>query len=230
MKIFALIGARNGSSLKDKNIKLYKGKPLLIHSIEHAEASKYISEVYVSTNSRNYARIVDKYTDAKIIMRPIEISGDYSTDYEYFKHFLDQLEEESIPDLIVELRPTYPNRDVNIIDKAIHYFMENSLNYDSLRSVIPLDKSAFKMYTISLDKQLEPFTNNNIKINEPYNQARQLLPKTYLHNGYIDIIKPSTIYELESISGSKILPFIMNENEDNDIDTINDWNKSLNKN
>ena len=230
MKIFALIGARNGSSLKDKNIKLYKGKPLLIHSIEHAEASKYISEVYVSTNSRNYARIVDKYTDAKIIMRPIEISGDYSTDYEYFKHFLDQLEEESIPDLIVQLRPTYPNRDVTIIDKAIHYFMENSLNYDSLRSVIPLDKSAFKMYTISLDKQLEPFTNNNIKINEPYNQARQLLPKTYLHNGYIDIIKPSTIYELESISGSKILPFIMNENEDDDIDTINDWNKSLTKN
>jgi N-acylneuraminate cytidylyltransferase len=230
MKIVALIGARSGSSLKDKNIKTYNGKPLLIHSIEQAEASKYISEVYVSTNSKNYARIVEKYTDAKIIIRPIELSGDYSTDYEYFKHFLDQYKEDSIPDLIVQLRPTYPNRNVDIIDKAIHFFMENSLNFDSLRSVIPIDKSAFKMYTISLEKHLEPFTNNNIKIIEPFNQARQLLPKTYLHNGYIDIIKTSTIMELESISGNKILPFIMSENEDDDIDTINDWNKSLTKN
>ena len=227
MKIIALIGARSGSSLKDKNIKTYNGKPLLIHSIEQAEESKLISEVYVSTNSKNYARIVEKYTDANIVIRPIEISGDYSTDYEYFKHFIDQLKKDSIPDLIVQLRPTYPNRDVNIIDKAIHYFMENSLNFDSLRSVIPLDKSAFKMYTISLDKQLEPFTNNNIKVSEPFNQARQLLPRTYLHNGYIDIIKTSTIIELESISGNKILPFIMSESDEDDIDTIDDWNKSL---
>ena len=36
--------------------------------------------------------------------------------------------------------------------------------------------------------------------------------------------------DLESISGNKILPFIMSENEDDDIDTINDWNKSLTKN
>ena len=230
MKIIALIGARSGSSLKDKNIKTYNGKPLLIHSIEQAEESKLISEVYVSTNSKNYASIVEKYTDANKIIRPNELRGDNSTDYEYFKHFIDQLEENSIPDLIVQLRPTYPNRDVNIIDKAIHYFMENSLNFDSLRSVIPLEKSAFKMYTISLEKELEPFTNNNIKINEPFNQARQLLPKTYLHNGYIDIIKTSTIIKLESISGNKILPFIMDVNDEDDIDTIDDWNKSLIKN
>jgi len=229
MKIVALIGARSGSSLKDKNIKEYNGKPLLIHSIEQAESSKYISQVYVSTDSKNYARIVDKYTDAKIIMRPIELSGEFSNDYEYFKHFLDQLEEKDCPDIIVQLRPTYPNRNITIIDEAIHYFMENSLNYDSLRSVIPLDKSAFKMYSISLEKQLEPFTNNNIKLNEPFNQARQLLPKTYLHNGYIDIVKTSTIIELESISGNKILPYIMDYKEDDDIDTINDWNKSLSK-
>ena len=96
MKIVALIGARSGSSLKDKNIKTYNGKPLLIHSIEQAEESKLISEVYVSTNSKNYASIVEKYTDANIIIRPIEISGDYSTDYEYFKHFIKNYEERTL--------------------------------------------------------------------------------------------------------------------------------------
>lgn len=229
MKIVALIGARSGSSLKDKNIKLYKGQPLLLHSVFQAEKSKLIEDVYVSTDSKNYARIVDKYSDAKIIMRPIEISGDFSSDYEYIKHFLDSLGENERPDIIVQLRPTYPNRKIENIDNAIQYFMENSSNYDSLRSVIPLDKSGFKMYTINQDNSLEAFQNKNIQLIEPYNQARQLLPQTYLHNGYIDIIKTTTIYELESVSGNKILPYIMNNNEDNDIDTIDDWNKSLKK-
>ena len=83
------------------------------------------------------------------------------------------------------------------------------------------------MYTISLDKQLEPFTNNNIKINEPYNQARQLLPKTYLHNGYIDILKPELI-DRGMISGENIYPYIMDKNDTIDIDTIDDWNNYLN--
>ena len=225
MKVVALIGARSGSSFKDKNIKNYNGKPLIIHSINQAEQSQIISDVYVSTDSKNYARIVDKYTDVKIIMRPIELSGDYSTDYEYFKHFLDNIKEK--PDLIVQLRPTYPNRDVKVIDNAINWFMKNSNNFDSCRSVIKLDKSAYKMYNINNINCLEPFKNVCINIDEPHNQARQLLPITYLHNGYIDIIKTSTILELKSISGKKILPFIMNENEDDDIDSYDDWNRSL---
>lgn len=229
MKVIAIIGARSGSSLRDKNIKLYKGQPLLLHSVFQAEKSKLIEDIYVSTDSKNYARIVDKYSDAKIIMRPIEISGEFSSDYEYIKHFLDSLEESNRPDIIVQLRPTYPNRKIETIDNAIQYFIENSSNYDSLRSVIPLDKSGFKMYTINQDNSLEAFQNKNIQLIEPYNQARQLLPQTYLHNGYIDIIKTSTIYDLESVSGNKILPYIMNNNEDNDIDTIDDWNKSLKK-
>jgi CMP-N,N'-diacetyllegionaminic acid synthase len=229
MKVVALIGARSGSSLKDKNIKLYKGQPLLLHSIFQAEKSKLIEDIYVSTDSKNYARIVDKYSDAKIIMRPIEISGEFSSDYEYIKHFLDSFNENERPDIIVQLRPTYPNRKIETIDNAIQYFMENSSNYDSLRSVIPIDKSGFKMYTINQDVSLCAFENKNIQLIEPYNQARQLLPQTYLHNGYIDIIKSSTIYKLEIVSGNKILPYIMNCNDDDDIDTIDDWNKSLKK-
>lgn len=229
MKIVALIGARSGSTLTDKNIKDYNGQPLIIHSINQAEKSMYIKDVYVSTDSKIYAKIVNKYTDAKIIMRPMEISCDYSTDYEYFKHFLETIDKNDIPDIIVQLRPTYPNRKIHVIDEAIKYFIDNFNNYDSLRSIIPLDKSAFKMYNIDEENILQPFTNKCIKINEPNNQARQLLPQTYLHNGYIDIIKTTTINELESISGNKILPFIMNENNDDDIDTINDWNKSISK-
>jgi hypothetical protein len=75
------------------------------------------------------------------------------------------------------------------------------------------------------------YVNSNIIIDnqnivEPYNQCRQLLPQTYLHNGYIDILKTSLIND-EKISGNKILPYIMNKNDTIDIDTLDDWNKYL---
>jgi CMP-N-acetylneuraminic acid synthetase len=79
--------------------------------------------------------------------------------------------------------------------------------------------------TVDLDNKLTPLfkTLNNMK--EPYNQCRQMLPQTYLHNGYIDILKTS-ILEQNTISGSKIYPYIMNDNCVMDIDTNKDFVKA----
>ena len=92
-----------------------------------------------------------------------------------------------MPDFIVQLRPTYPTRKVEILDKTIELFIENRDKYDSLRTIIPFDKSPFKMYRI-IDKDLVPLFKEVNGIEEPYNQCRQNLPNTYLHNGYIDIL------------------------------------------
>ena len=52
--ILALIPARSGSnSIKNKNIKIYKGKPLLAHSILIAKRSSFIDKIIVSTDSKN---------------------------------------------------------------------------------------------------------------------------------------------------------------------------------
>lgn len=227
MYIIALIPARSGSkSLPHKNIKLYKDKPLIAHSIEQALQSKFINDVFVSTDSEQYSIISKKYGAKVPFLRPIEISGDNSTDFEFINHFLENIDKK--PDIIVQLRPTFPNRKIEEIDKAIDSYLENMNNYDSLRSVIPLDKSAFKMYSI-MNHTLVPFSNISVEEDEPYNCGRQLLGTTYLHNGYIDIMKKETILNKKSVSGSIILPFVMNENENDDIDTIDDWNKSLEK-
>ena len=39
-----------------------------------------------------------------------------------------------------------------------------------------------------------PVYNSGKGIQEPFNQCRQGLPNTYLHNGYMDIVKADTIY------------------------------------
>ena len=54
--------------------------------------------------------------------------------------------------------------------------------------------------------------------------GRQYLPKTYLHNGYVDIIK-SELIKKGSLSG-KIMAYVMDTDENIDIDSYEDWEKA----
>jgi len=224
MNIIALIPARSGSKgIPDKNIKLYKGEPLLSHSIKVAHQSKYIKDVYVSTDSVIYQEIALKYNAKITPLRPDEISTDLSPDLDTFKFCIDNIN--PIPDIIVHLRPTYPNRNVKLLDDCIEQFLKHYTLYNSLRTVVPIKKSPIKMYYIE-DNNLIPYFKEFQKFkygDEPYNQARQNFPDTYLHNGCIDIVKTSTILDNNLLSGNSILPYIMDENECNDIDDIEDF-------
>lgn len=228
MKILCLIPARSGSkSLPHKNIKMVNGKPLLAYSIEQAKNSKYKMRIIVSTDSREYANIANKYCAETPFLRPDEISQDDSTDYQFIKHAIDWLKENENynPDIILQLRPTQPARKVSDIDKCLDIFIENYDNIDSLRTVIEVEKTPYKMYTINENKLIPMFDKYNDNI-EPYNMGRQYLPKTYLHNGYIDILKPYLL-EKGMISGQNIYPYVMNKDDTIDIDTIEDFNSYI---
>jgi CMP-N-acetylneuraminic acid synthetase len=227
IRILCIIPARSGSKgLPHKNIKDYRGKPLLVWSIEQAQLCRYDMKIVVSTDSKEYADIAMKYGAEAPFLRPSEISGDLSTDYECMKHSVEWLKQNQqyYPDIVLQLRPTSPLRNVEDINNAIGLFLENRENYDSLRSVIEFEKSPYKMYNVK-ENTLMPLFKKVNDIDEPYNQCRQILPKCYLHNGYIDIFNTS-ILERETISGEKIYPYVMNKEEDLDIDTNDDLEKA----
>jgi CMP-N,N'-diacetyllegionaminic acid synthase len=232
MKVTAIIPARGGSKgIPGKNIKLLNNKPLIAYSIEQAYNSKYINEIIVTTDDEKIAEVAKEYGAKIPYLRPKEISGDLATDYEFIKYHLEWCKQNNkdLPDLIVQLRPTYPLRKVEILDECIEIMM-NSIQampyYDSLRTIIPNEKTPYKMYTLSDNKNfLLPLFDEVNDIKEPYNQPRQILPKTYLHNGYIDIIKVKSFIELDSITGNKIFPYILPKEEIFDIDTMEDWEK-----
>ena len=70
-KIIVIIPARSGSkSIKDKNIILYKGKPLISYSIQIALKSKLVNRVIVSTDSKKYANISKKFGAEVPFLRP----------------------------------------------------------------------------------------------------------------------------------------------------------------
>ena len=219
--ILALIPARGGSkSIPKKNIYNILGKPLIAWSILQAKSSKNISRVIVSTDNDEIAEVAVKYGAEVPFMRPQEFADDTSTDLDVFKHALDWLNknENYVPDLMVHLRPTGPARYVDLIDKAIDEMMKNKL-HDSLRSVSLSSQTPFKMWFLNENK-LESI-GELLGVKRSHSMPRQILKKAYWQNGYVDIIKPSTISKMNSMTGSKILPFII-EHDVHDIDYEDD--------
>ena len=220
--VVALIPARGGSKgIPRKNLHPLRGKPLIVHSIEQALESKLIKRVIVSTDDPEIAETARNAGAEVPFMRPPMISQDLSTDLEFMQHYIEWQESNNaaaMPDVIVQLRPTYPNRSVSFIDECITAFRADE--FSSLRTVVPIDKSPFKMYTLD-GPTLLPLFEAIEGIEEPYNQCRQALPPAYLHNGCVDITTPKTI-RAGSMTGSRIFAKVMVAHETLDVDTAND--------
>ena len=214
-KILAIIPARSGSrSIKDKNIIKYKGKPLIYHSIKTALKSKLINRVIVSTNSKKYQKISEKFGAEVPFLRPKKISNHNSLDYDFILNvskFL--LKTKYYPDLIVLLRPTTPNRKTSVVDKAIKFFIKNLKKYDSMRSVSEFNQPAQKLFMIR-NKELKGFFDKKYS-GEYHALPRQKFPKTYLPNGYVDILKPNFFFKKKKLYG-KMCPYLTNETLDID--------------
>lgn len=234
--VVAIIPARSGSvSIPHKNIRLFKDKPLIAHSICQALILKeegLINDVIVSTDSREYKEIAEFWGARVPFLRPVEISGELSTDYEFLKHFVEWKEEnepDTVPDVLIQFRPTYPNRRVELLREMVTTFLREYDNYDSLRTVIPFEKSPFKMYIVNNDELKPLFDVSPNGVKEPYNVGRQMLPSAYLHNGYLDILKTDILLKKKSITGDRIRAFIMNEDELDDVDYEIDWARAEKK-
>lgn len=222
-EVLAIIPARSGSkSVKDKNIRLIDGKPMLAYSIEHALQAKSVDRVIVSTDSEEYAAIARKYGAETPFIRPAEYATDTSLDLDVFLHALSFLEETEnyIPDLVVQLRPTYPIRHIEDIEKMVAY-MEKNPDVDSMRCIAPAKEIAYKMWHQDGQGMLTPIMKD---IPECYNMPRQQLPKVYYQNACIDVVRTEVITKQHSMSGNKIAGYEMSDNFD--IDTEEEFLKA----
>ena len=220
--IVAIIPARSGSkSVVDKNIKLLGGHPLIAYSIAAAQLSNRINRIIVSTDSIKYASIAREYGAEVPFLRPPEISGDNSTDYEWIKHVLDwmQNEEDFLPKQLVHLRPTTPLREIKIIDYAIKYMMKN-IKTTALRSAHKTHLTPYKMFKLN-GEYMKAFLNYE-GVEEFYNLPRQFFEDAYIPNGYVDIIRPSVFINTGLLHGNRIK--LWETGVIPDIDTIADFN------
>lgn len=215
MNILAIIPARSGSkSVPHKNIRLINGKPMLSYSIEHAQKSKYINRIILSTDCEKYAKIGLEYGAEVPFLRPAEYATDNALDIDVFYHCLKYLKdnENYQADIVVQLRPTYPIRDINDIDNMIQILLENE-ELDSARSIAPAKEIPYKMWHKQEDGIITPIITS---IKECYNMPRQQLPKVYYQNACIDVVKGNIIVNQYSMNGNRIYGYEMSKNYDID--------------
>lgn len=220
MEVLAIIPARSGSkSVTDKNIRPIGGKPMLAHSIQHAMESEAVSRVIVSTDSEEYAGIAREYGAETPFLRPAEYATDTALDIDVFLHAIRYLRDREgyVPDIVVQLRPTYPIRDPRDIDRMVG-MLAKCPEADSVRCIAPAKEIAYKMWRMDNGGRLTPILND---IAEAYNMPRQQLPPIYYQNACIDVIRTKTILESHSMSGKYILGYKMEHNYD--IDTEADF-------
>jgi len=218
--LLGLIPARCGSrSVKNKNIKLLAGYPLIAYSIVASKLSTKIDRTIVSTDSAEYAEIAKHYGAEVPFLRPAEYATDTSTDMDFFRHLIGYLlsKEGITPDYIVHLGPTIPLRDPVVIDEAINKIVSNEIAtaLRSVHQVIP----AHKLFSIRR-WFLEGLFPNDPRP-EYYNLPRQTFTPNYKGNGYVDIVIPKTIKDTGTLHSTRILPFITEDV--GDLDTLDDF-------
>lgn len=209
--ILALIPARGGSkSIPRKNLKQVGGRPLIAWAIEHGLKSRLISRVIVSTDDPEIAEVAQRCGAEVPFLRPPEISGDFAVDVSFHLHALQWLAEREgyVPDMVVNLRPTMPVRRIATVDRAIQTLMDHP-DADSLRSVTLSEFSPYKMWRIDTGLLIPVAPLDGV--DEPYNQPRQTLPLAYWQDGYIDVVRTRTVLQQGSVTGQRILPFVITE-------------------
>ncbi len=229
-KVLGIIVARGGSkSIPKKSIYPCAGKPLMAYTIEAAKAAKTINRLIISTDDAEMAEVARSLGVEVPFMRPVELAADTTPDLPVFEHALKTLEEQEgyVPDVVVHLRPTTPLKTAEDIDRGVELLLANP-DAHSVRSVCEPVHTPFKMYRLEEGSPyLKPLLTKEFpevfeKYPEAYNMPRQALPPVLRHSGYVDVILPTTITEMHSMSGNKILPLHFEKWRDVDIDSMED--------
>lgn len=213
MKNIAIIPARSGSKgLKDKNIKLMNGKPLIYYSIKAAIESKCFDEVFVSTDSEHYRDIAIECGASVPFLRDPLNAGDKASSWDVVKETLNKYDElGKVFDTFCLLQPTSPLRTSKDIINS--YKMLEEKNADSIVSIVEEDHSPLYAATLPDDLSLKEMCSSKY-----FNLSRQELPKFYRFNGAIYIGKPEILFEKNTIYEDNIFGYVMDRRSSVDID------------
>ena len=121
----ALIPARKGSKgVKNKNIVKINNKYLVEYTLKHALKSKFIDEIYVSSNDKRIKKITEKFKKVNFLFRKNSLSNAKTLLKKVILDFLNFINDHY--DLkkinLVLLQPTSPQRKAKDIDEAIKLF------------------------------------------------------------------------------------------------------------
>ena len=217
MNNLAIIPARSGSKgLKDKNIKLLNGKPLIAYSIEAAKKSEIYSHILVSTDSERYGEIAIQYGAEVPFYRSEENASDVASSWDVVKEVLKKYQEMGIVfDTFTLLQPTSPLRKYEDIKKAYELFKEKDAI--AVVSVCEMEHSPLWSNTLPENNSLSGF------LRADSNKQRQKLETFYRINGAIYMADVKAFLENTNLYREDCYAYKMPAERSIDIDTELDF-------
>lgn len=217
-RIIAIIPARSGSKgLPDKNIRILNGKPLIAYSIVAAQESGIFDEIFLSTDSQEYANMAIQYGAKVPFLRSDKLATDTASTWDCVKEALEQYETIGKKfDIFVLLQPTSPLRTPQDIVAAVEKVMLK--NADAVVSVSEADHSPLWYNTLPESKSLNGFLRPEI-----FTKTRQELPTYYRINGAVYVVKTEYFARSQNIYDCNSFAYIMPRENSVDIDTLLDF-------
>ncbi|MCB4412107.1 pseudaminic acid cytidylyltransferase [Synechococcus sp. MU1611] len=125
-----IIPARGGSKrIPNKNIRLFRGQPILAWSIQAAKEADCFDSIVVSTDDQNIADIAQKYGAEVPFLRPAELSDDFTLTKEVIQHAIKFLGlNDSINDSVCCLYATAPFTQAGDLKKSRDLLSSSSIN------------------------------------------------------------------------------------------------------
>lgn len=217
--ILAIIPARGGSKgLPGKNIRPLLGKPLIGWSIEQAQQSKYIDEIFVSTDSREIADVAESFGVKVPELRPAELASDSAPSSEFVIHTLNKYRNKGKNfDYILLLEPTSPSRKPDDIDTAIKLAVENQ----EKDGVVSLGE--VHMEHPIIDKRISEDGCIESYIDAKKVSQRQQLDKAYFPYGIVYLVKTKVFLAKKEFYGKNSIPMFIERWQCYEVDDIYDF-------
>lgn len=214
MSKVAIITARGGSKrIPKKNIKEFCGKPIIAYSIEAALGSKAFDEVMVSTDSEEIKKIAESYGAKVPFTRSEAASNDYATTADVLEEVLLKFQDQGNQfDSFACIYPTAPFITGEKLSEAAKLLNDADAVISVVRFSFPPQR-AFVIREGSVVFQYPQYERSRSQDLEPiYHDCGQF----YMCNSLMFLEKHSLI-----LPNTK--PYILPEEEVQDIDTMSDW-------
>ncbi len=213
MSAVAIITARGGSKrIPRKNIKDFCGKPILAYSIEAALKSELFDEVMVSTDDDEIAMLAKEYGAQVPFMRSAATSDDYASTADVLHEVVEEYHKcGKLFDWLCCIYPTAPFITAEKLRESFAYLQEKKA--DALTPVVKFSYPPQRCFIIE---------NGYLKYRWPeYSSARSQDLEPFYHD-----VGQYYFMRVQSFRDGTIgpaIPFIVDEQEVQDIDNLSDW-------
>lgn len=216
-KYLAIIPARSGSKrIPKKNIKSFRGKPIIAWSIEAAKITGIFDTIMVSTDSKEISDLAIHYGAEIPFPRSKECSDDFATITDVLTEVISRYEASGLSfDAACCIYATAPFvTDQHLMEGLA--LLKNS-EHTAVFPVTPFG------YPIERAFVRDHLGNINFKNPSFVNTRSQDIPTAYHDAGMWIWFKPSCLKTADKLFSGKTGSIVVPENHSHDIDTMVDW-------